>query len=36
MTDDTPMTGNMTDNAPAADKPPENAAVTVSPALPQD
>ena len=36
MTDDTPMTDNMTDNAAAADKPPENAAVTGSSALPQD
>jgi FeS assembly SUF system protein len=32
MTDDTPVT----DNAAAAERPPENAAVTGSPALPQD
>jgi FeS assembly SUF system protein len=32
MTDDMPMT----DNAPVADKPPENAAVSGSSALPQD
>ena len=36
MTDDTPMTGNMTDNTAAAEKPAENAAVTGSSALPQD
>lgn len=36
MTDDTPMTGNMTDNAVAAEKPPENATVIGSPALSQD
>jgi FeS assembly SUF system protein len=36
MTNDTPMTSNMTDQAAAADKPPENAAVTGSSALPQD
>ena len=36
MTDDTPNTGNMTDNTAAAEKPPENAAVTGSSALPQD
>jgi FeS assembly SUF system protein len=36
MTDDTPMTGNMNDNAAAAEKPPENATVTGSSALSQD
>ena len=36
MTDDTPNTGNMTENTPAAERPPENAAVTGSSALPQD
>ena len=36
MTEDTPMTDNMTGNAPAADKPLENAAVTGSPGLPAD
>jgi len=40
MTDDTPtetpMTGNMTDNAAVAERPPENAAVSGSSALPQD
>jgi FeS assembly SUF system protein len=36
MSDDTPDTGNMTDNATAADKPSENAAVTGSAALPAD
>jgi FeS assembly SUF system protein len=36
MTDDTPVTGNMTDQAAAADKPPENTAVIGSSALPQD
>ena len=36
MTDDTPMTGNMTDNAAAAEKPPENATVIGSSALSQD
>ena len=36
MTDETPNAGNMTDNAAAAEKPPENATVTGSSALPQD
>ncbi len=36
MTDDTPQTGHMTENAQAAEKPAENATVTGSPALPAD
>ena len=36
MTDDTPNTNNMAENVAAAEKPPENAAVTGSSALPQD
>lgn len=36
MTDDTPMTDNMADNAAVAEKPPENATVSGSSALPQD
>lgn len=40
MTDDTPrpgnMTGNMTESAAIADRPPENAAVNGSSALPQE
>jgi FeS assembly SUF system protein len=36
MTDENPNAGNMTDNAAAAEKPPENAAVTGSSALSQD
>ena len=36
MTDETPNTGNMTDNVAATEKPPENAAVTGSSALSQD
>jgi FeS assembly SUF system protein len=36
MTDDTPNTGNMTDNAAAAEKPLENATVIGSSALSQD
>jgi FeS assembly SUF system protein len=36
MTDETSNAGNMTDNAAAAEKPPENAAVTGSSALPKD
>ncbi len=35
MTDDTPMT-DMTENATAVEKPPENAAVSGSSAVPQD
>ncbi len=36
MTDETPKTDSMTDTASAAERPPENAAVTGSSALPQD
>jgi len=36
MTDETPKADSMTDNAAAAERPPENAAVTGSSALPQD
>ncbi len=36
MTDDTPNTNNVAENVAAAEKPPENAAVTGSSALPQD
>jgi FeS assembly SUF system protein len=36
MTDETPNTGNMTDNAAAAEKQPENATVIGSSALSQD
>ena len=36
MTDETPKTDSMTDNAATSDRPPENAAVTGSSALPAD
>jgi FeS assembly SUF system protein len=36
MTDETPKTDTMTDTAAASEKPPENAAVTGSSALPAD